>query len=84
LRLRRLRNAFGFETVRDFEAFLNVNEQTWYHCERGRRVPTIHDAIKVAKKTDVSLDWIYMGLDHTCRCMWRRRSPPFQKKDWKD
>jgi DNA-binding XRE family transcriptional regulator len=65
LRLRRLRNAFGFETVRDFAAFLNVNEQTWYHLERGRRVSTIYDAIKVAKKTGASLDWIYMGLDHT-------------------
>jgi transcriptional regulator with XRE-family HTH domain len=65
LRLRRLRNALGFETVRDFAAFLNVNEQTWYHFERGRRVPTIRDAIKLADKTGASLDWIYRGLEHT-------------------
>jgi transcriptional regulator with XRE-family HTH domain len=65
LRLRRLRNAFGFETVRDFAAFLNVNEQAWYHFERGRRAPTIHDAIKVADKTGASFDWIYRGLEHT-------------------
>jgi transcriptional regulator with XRE-family HTH domain len=64
-RLRRLREALGFETTREFAAYLGIHEQTWYHVERGRRVPTVHDAIRVADRTGASLDWIYRGLEYS-------------------
>lgn len=65
VRLRRLREAFGFDSSRDFAAFLEIPEQSWYHLEKGRRAPTVPDALKVCAATGVSLDWIYRGMEDT-------------------
>lgn len=64
-RLRRLREALGFDQAKRFAEFVGISEQAWNHFERGRRPPTVPDAIKVAGKTGASLDWIYRGMEHT-------------------
>jgi transcriptional regulator with XRE-family HTH domain len=65
VRLRRLREALGFDSARDFAAFLDIPEQTWYHLEKGRRSILPPDAVKVCARTGVSMDWIYRGMEDT-------------------
>lgn len=64
-RLRRLREALGFSTAKEFAQFLDIDHTAWNHFERGRRAPLPADAVKVCAKTGVSLDWIYRGMEHT-------------------
>lgn len=72
-RLRRLRAAMGFVQAKQFAEFVGINEQAYNHFERGRRAPLPVDAIRIAAKTGVTLDWIYRGLvDHLPLHMARR------------
>jgi transcriptional regulator with XRE-family HTH domain len=59
-RLRALRRALK-HNQKTFCEVVGISEQAWNHFERGRRAPTVKDGVKIAKKTGVTLDWIYCG-----------------------
>ena len=45
----------------DFARWLGINKQTWGNYEKSGLRPGIDEAQKIAKRTGVTLDWIYMG-----------------------
>ena len=64
-RLKLLREAFGFTEAKAWCDHIGIATNAWNHFERGRRPITVKDALKVATKTGVTLDWIYRGLEET-------------------
>jgi transcriptional regulator with XRE-family HTH domain len=59
-RLRALRRALE-HNQKTFCELIGMSQQAWNHFENGRRAPTAKDGVKIAKKTGVTLDWIYCG-----------------------
>jgi transcriptional regulator with XRE-family HTH domain len=59
-RLRALRRTLK-HNQKTFCEVVGISEQAWNHFEHGRRAPTVKDGVKIAKKTGVTLDWIYCG-----------------------
>jgi transcriptional regulator with XRE-family HTH domain len=64
-RLKALRLALGYKRVKTFCDFIGITDTTWNNFERGHRRISIDEAAKVVTKTGVSLDWIYLGREHT-------------------
>jgi transcriptional regulator with XRE-family HTH domain len=64
-RLKALRLALGFHQARAFCTFIGAHEPNWNMFERGHRRISLDEAVKVVIKTGVSLDWIYLGREHT-------------------
>ena len=58
--MRALRRALE-HNQRTFCELIGMSQQAWNHFENGRRAPTAKDGVKIAKKTGVTLDWIYCG-----------------------
>jgi transcriptional regulator with XRE-family HTH domain len=59
-RLRALRRALE-HNQKTFCELIGMSQQAWNHFENGRRAPTAKDGVRIAKKTGVTLDWIYCG-----------------------
>ena len=64
-RLIALRQALGFKQAKVFSEFIGAGETTWNTFERAHRAITIETATKLTRKTGASLDWIYLGFEHT-------------------
>jgi plasmid maintenance system antidote protein VapI len=62
--LKALRLASGFKQARAWCEHIDVPESVWNPFERGNRRISLDVAIKVCKKSGVSRDWIYRGLEH--------------------
>jgi hypothetical protein len=62
-RLREIRRAWGFISVREWADYIGVGDTAWHNWEAGSRLIPVAEAMKVAAKTGVSFDWLYRGLE---------------------
>ena len=61
-RLKWLRERHGMKQVEIAEA-IGALPSAWNHWESGLRPMPLDEAIKLCEWADVSLDWIYRGID---------------------
>lgn len=60
-RIRILREAMGYDSATLFAAYVGWSPQQLSNYERGYKRPEISMAIRLCKKTGVTLDWIFRG-----------------------
>lgn len=62
-RLRELRLAHGYEERPTWARFLGLKRAALGHYEDGLRMISLPAAIRYCKRTGISLDWIYRGVE---------------------
>lgn len=60
-RLRSLRETVNVGNQRAFAEFLGISAQAWNNYEKAGRRISLDEALKVVRRTGVTLDWIYFG-----------------------
>lgn len=66
-RLRNIRYSIAKQTLQDFASSIDVNYSTYHLWERGHRRISIENALKIADKFGVSIDYIFTGRTLTLR-----------------
>lgn len=62
-RLILLREALGFSTSAAFARHVELTPQALNNYERGIGRPDLDAALKIVRRTRVTLDWVYAGED---------------------
>lgn len=60
-RLRHLRETMGFDNRKAWSQSIGVHYTAWFGYEKGSRRISINEAINLATRFGISLDWIYLG-----------------------
>ena len=60
-RLRHLRETMGFGSRKAWSQSIGVHYGVWFSYEKGHRRISIDEAINLATRFGISLDWIYLG-----------------------
>lgn len=60
-RLKRLREAFDYDTVVGFAAFLGISANRWYNFENGKPLGREIAFLLVQRLPGLTLDWLYFG-----------------------
>jgi len=60
-RLRHLRETMGYSTIKAWSQFIGIQSTSWYGYENADRRISLNEALNLAIRFGVSLDWIYLG-----------------------
>jgi transcriptional regulator with XRE-family HTH domain len=60
LKIKKLRKARGLNGPQMANE-LRLNRSSYYRLERGDTIPSLNTAMTLAKKMNISLDWLYMN-----------------------
>lgn len=60
-RIKATRLALDYKNAAEFGRLVDIAPNALNNYETGRSRPTVEQAVKIARVTGVTLDWIYLG-----------------------